>query len=97
MPKACFNGVVIAKSDTFEEVEGNIYFPPSAIKQEYFAASETTTFCPWKGTANYCDITVNGKTARDGAWVYRDPKQDAKYIAGYYAFWNGVEVTRDST
>lgn len=95
MPRALFNGVVVAQSDTFEEVEGNVYFPPGTIIEEYFTPSDTATYCPWKGTASYCDITVDGKTCKDGAWVYREPKDAAKNIAGYYAFWNGVEVIRD--
>lgn len=92
MPQATWNGTVIAESDSFETVEGNVYFPPESIKQEYFQKADTTTVCGWKGTANYYDIVVEGQTNAGAAWYYADPKPEAKNISGYVAFWKGVEV-----
>lgn len=62
MPKATWRGVVLAEADDgeVELVEGNVYFPPHAINQEYFQESETHTYCLWKGTASYYDVVVNG-------------------------------------
>ena len=94
MPTATFNGEVIASSKDFETVEGNIYFPPSALKREFFKKSDHTTTCPWKGEASYFDVIVNGKISENGAWYYPDPKKEAKNIHGYIAFWNGVEVQK---
>ncbi len=92
MPKATWNGVVIAESDQFETVEGNVYFPMDAIKNEYFVESETTSACPWKGTASYLTVNVNGETNADAAWYYADPKTAASNIKDHVAFWRGVDV-----
>jgi len=92
MPKALWNGTVVAETDKFEEVEGNIYFPPDSIKKEFFKKSETTTVCPWKGTASYYSLDVKGQTNDDAAWVYPDPKDAAQNIKDHIAFWKGVEI-----
>jgi uncharacterized protein (DUF427 family) len=92
MPRAVWNGVVVAESPTTEVVEGNHYFPPDSIKTEYFQPSATHTECGWKGTASYYTLTVNGRTNPDAAWYYPTPKDAAKQIAGYVAFWKGVTV-----
>ena len=92
MATARFNNTIIAESDTFEVVEGNVYFPPASLKMEFFRPSQTTTVCCWKGTASYYSVVVDGKESTDAAWVYRDPKEAAKNISGYVAFWKGVEV-----
>jgi uncharacterized protein (DUF427 family) len=90
--KAIWNGTVIAESAHTEVVEGNQYFPADAIKSEYFKPSKTTSVCPWKGTASYYSLDVDGKQNPDAAWYYPTPKDAAKNITGYVAFWKGVEV-----
>ena len=92
MPKAIWNGQVIAESDATEVVEGNHYFPPDSIASEFFEASENTSFCGWKGTANYYHVVVDGQRNDDAAWYYAEPKPEASNIAGYVAFWKGVDV-----
>ncbi len=92
MPRAIWNGAVIAESDATIVVEGNHYFPPEAVKREYLRDSQTHTVCSWKGTASYYDVVVNGAVNRDAAWYYPAPKEAAKQIAGYIAFWRGVKV-----
>ena len=92
MPKAIWNGVVLAESDRCEVVEGNQYFPPEAIAREYFQESDKTTVCGWKGLANYYTLNVNGDSNVDAAWYYADPKPAAQNIKGYVAFWKGVKV-----
>ena len=94
MATAHWNGVVIGESDTFEIVEGNVYFPPKALKQEFFESSDHTTVCGWKGTANYYNIVVDGKTNANAAWVYRSPKSAAENIRDHVAFWKGVTVCK---
>lgn len=94
MAKATWNGTVLAESDRCEVVEGNYYFPPDSIKRQYFKDSPAHTTCPWKGEASYYDIEVNGQRNKDAAWYYPDPKEAAKKISGYVAFWKGVEVTK---
>jgi uncharacterized protein (DUF427 family) len=93
MPKAVWNGAVIAESDHTVKVEGNDYFPPESIRREYLAGSRTHTSCPWKGLASYYDIVVDGKTNPDGAWYYPAPSPAAAEIKDYVAFWHGVRVT----
>jgi uncharacterized protein (DUF427 family) len=92
MPKAIWNGVVLAESDRCEVVEGNQYFPPESVKRAHLKDSATHTICPWKGTASYYDVVVNGQTNKDAAWYYPAPKDAAKQIKDHVAFWHGVTV-----
>lgn len=92
MPRASWNGAVIAESATFESVEGNVYFPPTAVDRERLRDSSTTTVCPWKGTAHYYDVVVGDAVNRDAAWYYPEPKAAAAKIKDHVAFWRGVEV-----
>jgi uncharacterized protein (DUF427 family) len=94
MMKAIWNGAVLAESDQTIVVEGNHYFPPDAIRSEYFKNSGTHTTCPWKGVASYHSIVVDGKTNPNAAWYYPAPKDPAKQIADYVAFWRGVQVVK---
>ncbi len=94
MARAIWNGQVIAESDTFEMVEGNVYFPPEAVKAEFLAPSDTHTLCWWKGTASYYTLDVDGERNADAAWYYPDASDKAKNIEGYVAFWRGVTVER---
>lgn len=91
--KAVWNGQVIAESDDTVVVEGNHYFPRSAVHEEFLEPSTTTTVCGWKGTANYFSLSVDGERNADAAWYYAEPKDAAKEIKGRLAFWNGVKVT----
>lgn len=91
--KAVWNGTTIAESDHTLVIEGNHYFPPDAIRAEYFADSEKHTTCAWKGEASYKTLEVDGETNPDAAWFYPEPKDAAAEIKDYFAFWRGVEVT----
>lgn len=91
--KAIWNGQVIAESDDTVVVESNHYFPRDSIVSDYYTDSSKTSFCPWKGTANYLNIEVDGKRNEDGAWYYAKPKEAAKEITGRVAFWKGVLVS----
>lgn len=91
--KAIWNGQVIAESDDTVVIEGNHYFPPDSIKQEFYQDSETHSVCPWKGTASYFNVVVNGETNKDAAWYYPEVSELASSIKGRVAFWKGVEVT----
>ena len=90
--KAIWNGAVLAESDATVVVEGNHYFPPSAVRKEYFLPSDHHTECGWKGTASYYTVVVNGQANENAAWYYPSPKPAAQAIAGRVAFWKGVQV-----
>jgi len=93
MAKASWKGAILAESDVYERVEGNIYFPAGAINKEYFSDSGAHSTCPWKGEASYYHIEVDGEVNRDAAWYYPKTKEAAKNIEGKVAFWRGVEVS----
>ena len=92
MVEARWNGAVIASSDDTVVVEGNHYFPADAVDASILMPSDTTTFCPWKGTAHYHSVLVDCAENRDAAWFYPDPKDKAENIRGRIAFWKGVDV-----
>jgi uncharacterized protein (DUF427 family) len=91
--KAIWKGQLLAESEDTIVIENNHYFPPSSVNMQYFIKSETTTTCPWKGTASYFNIAVNGEENKDAAWYYPAPMEAASEIKDYVAFWHGVEVT----
>ncbi len=90
--KAVWHDQVIAQSDKTRIVEGNHYFPPESVDTAYLRKSASTSHCGWKGTASYYDVVVDGDTNKDAAWYYPEPLADARQIAGYIAFWHGVQV-----
>ncbi len=92
MVQAIWNGAVIADSNDTVVVEGNHYFPPESVERELLRDSDLTTYCGWKGTANYYDLVVEGQTNAAAAWYYRQPLEAAHDIAGRIAFWKGVEI-----
>jgi uncharacterized protein (DUF427 family) len=92
MAKAVWNGVVLAESNQTVVVEGNYYFPQESVKTEYLRPSDTHTICPWKGTASYHTIEVNGQSNPDAAWYYPEPRAAAIQIKDRIAFWKGVHV-----
>jgi uncharacterized protein (DUF427 family) len=91
--KAVWNNAVIAESADTVVVEGNHYFPLASVNAAFLKPSQTTSVCPWKGTANYYTLDVNGSSNADAVWYYAEPKEAAKQIRGRVAFWKGVQVT----
>ena len=92
MVKAIWNGATIAESDETVIVEGNHYFPRESVDESLLRDSDTTTICPWKGTAHYHHLEVHGSENRNAAWYYPDPKPAAAEIRDRIAFWKGVQV-----
>lgn len=90
--KAIWNGHVLAESDDIVNIEGNAYFPVESLNKDFFQDSTTHTVCPWKGTASYYSLSVDGKENADAAWYYPAPRDAAKVIKDRVAFWKGVEV-----
>jgi uncharacterized protein (DUF427 family) len=92
MATATWNGTVIAESDDIVMVEGNAYFPRTSLREDVLRHSGTHTICPWKGTASYYSLDIDGKINADAVWFYPAPKEAAKEITDRVAFWKGVEV-----
>ena len=92
MARAVWNGATLAESDDVVVVEGNLYFPRESLAEERFRESATHTVCPWKGTASYLTVVVDGAENVDAAWYYPDPKPAAAEIRDRVAFWRGVRV-----
>lgn len=90
--KAIWNNTILAESNETKVIEGNHYFPPESINEEFFKSSDTHTNCPWKGMASYYTLEVNGKKNVDAAWYYPETSELAKQIIGYVAFWKGVAI-----
>lgn len=90
--KAIWNKKTLAESDDTIIIEGNHYFPSSSIKSEYFKDSRTQSICPWKGTASYYSLEVDGERNDDAAWYYPNASAKAKNIEGRIAFWKGVQI-----
>jgi uncharacterized protein (DUF427 family) len=90
--KAEWNNQIIAESDATIVVENNHYFPLNAVKSAYLKPSSTHSTCPWKGLASYYTLEVEGKQNPDAAWFYPEPKDAAKQIKNYVAFWKGVKI-----
>ena len=92
MAQAIWNGVLLAESNATIVVEGNHYFPPTALNRQYVTENNTHTVCHWKGVASYYDVIVDGKVNGGAAWYYPEPKAAARQIKDYVAFWRGVQV-----
>ena len=92
MPKAIWNGMTLAESNEGHVVERSYYFPPQSIKREHLQPSTTHTTCPWKEETSYYGIVADRKVNEDAAWYYPSPKEAAKHITRYVAFWKGVQV-----
>lgn len=92
MPKAVWNGEVIADSPTTLTVDGYPYFPLASLRRDFFRDSEHTSICGWKGTASYFDVVVGGEVNRNAAWIYRTPKPAAQHVTDHVGFWKGIRV-----
>jgi len=92
--RAIWNGKVLAESERYENIEGDVYFPPQSVRREYLRESRTRTVCPWKGVAHYYSLEVDGKSNPDAAWYYPEPKPAASNIRDHIAFWHGVTVEK---
>ena len=92
MTQAIWNGVVVAESDRCKVIEGNYYFPPDSVRRGHLRPSTKHTACPRKGVASYYDVVVDGKVNCKAAWCYSQPKDAARDIKDYIAFWHGVQV-----
>ncbi len=87
------DGVTVAESRQprllFETgLRTRYYLPLSDIRRDLLRPSELQTHCPYKGTAGYWSVEVNGKTYENLVWIYRTPLPESQKIAGLAAFYN---------
>jgi uncharacterized protein (DUF427 family) len=87
------DGVVIAESTDVIEVDEDespkrFYFPRLALKSNLLRRTETTTECPFKGTAHYFSLNLDGKTFDDAVWTYEEPYDEHHDLKDRLAFYD---------
>ncbi len=90
--RAVVDDTTVAEVPRTQRVDGHEYFPPEAVNWALLERSERTSVCPWKGTAGYYDVVVDGQRLSSAAWSYDAPSPAADHIKGHVAFWRGVKV-----
>jgi len=97
--RATWNNQVIAEADKQDliYIEGNWYFPPNSVKQEFLSNSDTPYTCPWKGVCQYFNVGQDEDISNDSAWSYPAPlpsaiEQVKKDFSNYVAFWRDVQI-----
>ncbi|MCV7278724.1 DUF427 domain-containing protein [Mycolicibacterium flavescens] len=88
-----FDGVVIAETDralTLQEAAYPAvqYIPLDDVDAERLRPSDTHTYCPFKGEADYYHVVdSSGRTVEDVIWTYPQPYPAVEQIAGHVAFY----------
>ena len=96
--KVVFNGAVLAETDRAmvlreTRLDPVYYLPRDAVRMDYLEPSSHHTYCPFKGTASYWHVMVEGRRVENAVWSYEDPMEEAAQIAGYLAFyWNKMDA-----
>lgn len=72
------------------------YIPLEDVDGDVLRASDTTTYCPYKGNASYYSVDLGvGTYLEDLIWTYRDPYPAVAEIAGRVAFYRDrADITR---
>jgi uncharacterized protein (DUF427 family) len=94
LARAIWRGVILAESDRYEWVEGNVYFPPQPVRRYLRKPSESVNHCAWKGEAHYCDLLLNSELIGTLPGITRRLTAAAERIKDHVAFWRGVQVER---
>jgi len=86
-------GVVVAESSNpsflFETgLRTWFYLPKTSVKWEYLSKSDTTSKCPYKGLAQYYNVTIEEKEYKDVIWWYEYPTTESAAIQGLVCFYN---------
>jgi uncharacterized protein (DUF427 family) len=64
------------------------YVPLTDVRMDLLRPSSTQTQCPYKGTATYWSLVVDGSEYEDVVWIYRSPLAESQKIAGLACFYN---------
>ena len=86
------NGEVVAETDAALTLQESTYpavqyVPLSDVVPSALTRSDTTTYCPYKGEANYYHLSAAGQTVDDAIWTYEQPYDAVDAIAGHVAFY----------
>ena len=87
------DGVTVAESDharlLFETgLPVRYYLPKTDVRMDLLTPTATESHCPYKGTAQYWSVTVNGATHDDVVWGYKTPLPESNGIGGLVSFYN---------
>ncbi len=88
------DGVLIADSHgptvVAETGLGNRYYLPRGdVRFELLRRAERTSWCPYKGLANYYDVHIDGTVLKGALWTYEQPIADAApTLAGLIGIWH---------
>ena len=90
--RVTFNGEVIADTRRgmflFETGHPTRYYiPQQDVRMEFLTRTDSSTVCPYKGTASYWSAKVGDRAVEDVAWAYLDPLPACPRIAGYLCFY----------
>ena len=92
-------GVTVAESDQprilFETgLVPRYYLPLTAVRLDLLRPSEHLTMCPYKGTASYWSVDIDGEVFENIVWTYKTPLPESQKIAGLVCFYNDrVDLT----
>ena len=64
-----------------------VYLPRSGLHMEYFTSTDHSTYCPFKGHANYWTINVDGHQDDNIVWSYEDPYPEVAELKDYVSFY----------
>ena len=87
-----YKGTVIAESNAALWVKETkhadvIYLPRSAMREEFFTATDHSTYCPFKGHANYWQLNVAGEIQENIVWSYESPYEEVLELKDFISFY----------
>ncbi|MDQ3719361.1 MAG: DUF427 domain-containing protein, partial [Actinomycetota bacterium] len=72
------------------------YLPPDDVRRDLLEPSDTETVCPYKGTASWWSLSLDGKRIEDAAWSYPDPLDETLEACDHISFaGEGIAVEVD--
>ena len=91
------DGQILAQSQHAIRVEedgspARYYFPRSDVRMDKLERTSTTSQCPFKGTAHYFNLSMNGGgnggRLDDAVWSYEEPFDEHQALKDRVAFYD---------